>query len=112
MSQPHCLPVDLSRTPTTTLHRIWSVSSYERAFPDLNDVQMATAERLGNPPVKDRQEASRFGHDKLVYVGGNPFYHVKKLDERGLYLIHPFNNLDVIAGQGTIAVDLYRPYVY
>ena len=53
MSQPHCLPVDLSRTPTTTLHRIWSVSSYERAFPDLNDVQMATAERLGNPPVKD-----------------------------------------------------------
>lgn len=87
MSQPHCLPVDLSRTPTTTLHCIWSVSSYERAFPDLNDVQMATAERLGNPPVKDRQEASRFGHDKLVYVGGNPFYHVKKLDNSIPYLV-------------------------
>lgn len=29
-------------------------------------------------------------------------------DERGLYLIHPFNNLDVIAGQGTIAVEILK----
>ena len=29
-------------------------------------------------------------------------------DERGLYLIHPFNNIDVIAGQGTIAIEILK----
>ena len=29
-------------------------------------------------------------------------------EERGLYLIHPFNNIDVIAGQGTIAVEFLK----
>ena len=29
-------------------------------------------------------------------------------EEKGLYLIHPFNNIDVIAGQGTIAVEFLK----
>lgn len=29
-------------------------------------------------------------------------------EEKGLYLIHPFNNIDVIAGQGTIAVEILK----
>ena len=29
-------------------------------------------------------------------------------EEKGLYLIHPFNNIDVISGQGTIAVELLK----
>lgn len=53
-------------------NRIMSVSSYRDCFPDLNDVQLATAQRLGVRPVKDRDEAAR-NKEGLVYVGDNPF---------------------------------------
>lgn len=73
-------------------NRIMSVSSYRDCFPDLNDVQLATAQRLGVRPVKDRDEAAR-NKEGLVYVGDNPFFHVQPLSHSIPYLVPRAANL-------------------
>ena len=66
--------------------RVTSVRSFRTAFPDLNDVQLTTAQRLGIPHIADRDEAAR-RKDALVYVGDNPFYEVQPLTHSIPYLI-------------------------
>lgn len=59
-------------------HRILSVSSYDGAFPDNNDVQLEAAAKHGVKPVASRKDAER-RMDELVYVGACPYY---KIDDR------------------------------
>lgn len=73
-------------------NRVTSVPSYKDCFPDLNDVQLATAERLGVPPVKDRAEAAR-NKQNLVCIDDNPFFHVQKLHHSVPYLVPRAANL-------------------
>ena len=83
----HELPQDLSVRPTNRKHRILSVSSFERTFNDLNDVQLTTASRLGMPPVQDRGAAAAITDGRLVYAGNSPFYMLKRLDNSIPYLV-------------------------
>lgn len=58
-------------------HKVLSVSSFADAFPDLNDVQLATAQKLGlSHPIEDREEAERLKSD-LVYIGDSPYYDLR-----------------------------------
>ncbi len=67
-------------------HRIWSVPSYQKAFPDVNDVQIVAASRWGVKPVKDRQDAEA-RKDELVYVGCSPYYIIDPLHSSIPYLV-------------------------
>lgn len=67
-------------------NRVTSVTRFETAFPDLNDVQLATACRLGISQIADRGEARRRMAD-LVYIGDNPFYSVQPLHQSIPYLV-------------------------
>lgn len=59
-------------------------------------------------------DAVRARHAKVVLHGDNydeAAAHAKKLvEEKGLTYIHPFDDPDVIAGQGTIAMEILRQY--
>ncbi len=54
-------------------NRIMGVYSYEKCFPDLQEVQIVAARQWGVPPIRNRQEAET-RKDELVYVGMNPYY--------------------------------------
>ncbi len=68
------------------VHPIYSVPSFKNTFPDLNDVQLEAAQRLGVPPVLDRKDAER-RKSELVYIGANPYFHVDPLRESIPYLV-------------------------
>lgn len=68
-------------------HRIVSVSSYAKAFPDLNDVQLATASRLGlKHSIADREEADSL-KDELVYIGASPYFDLRPMNFSIPYLV-------------------------
>lgn len=67
-------------------NRVTSVVRFETSFPDLNDVQLATAQRLGVPLIANREEAVR-RRDDLVYIADNPYYTVQKLNHSIPYLV-------------------------
>lgn len=67
-------------------NKIKGTSSYVRLFNDLNDVQIATASRVGINRIADRETAAQ-SKDSLVYVGDNPYYDVKKLTHSIPYLV-------------------------
>ena len=67
-------------------NKIKGVSSYVRVFNDLNDVQIATASRVGIDRIADREAAAQ-SKDSLVFVGDNPYYDVKKLTHSIPYLV-------------------------
>lgn len=67
-------------------HKIYSVPSYARTFPDSNDVQLVAADRWGVTPVENREEAERRKME-LVYVGSNPYFFVDKLRSSIPYLV-------------------------
>lgn len=67
-------------------NRVTSVRSFEEAFPDMNDVQLATAQRTGISSIADRSEAINRKKD-LVYIGDTPFYHVNRLSHSIPYLV-------------------------
>jgi hypothetical protein len=67
-------------------NKIKGTSSYVRLFNDLNDVQIATASRVGINRIADREAAAQ-SKDSLVYVGDNPYYDVKKLTHSIPYLV-------------------------
>lgn len=56
-------------------HPIYSVPSYAACFPDLQDVQIASARKIGVRPVKNRQEAE-LRKKELVYIGSSPYYKI------------------------------------
>lgn len=71
---------------TPVKNRVTSVRRFEDSFPDLNDVQLATAERIGISHIENREEAQK-RMDDLVYIGDNPFYNVQKLNQSIPYLV-------------------------
>ena len=52
-------------------HRIKSVQSFDKAFPDSNHVQLVAARRWGVSPVRDRKDAEN-RKSELVYIGASP----------------------------------------
>ena len=59
-------------------HRILSVPSYSKAFPDSNNVQLTAARYWGVKPVKNRRDAEA-RKSELVYVGFSPYYYIDPL---------------------------------
>ncbi|MDO5075530.1 MAG: DUF5715 family protein [Bacteroidales bacterium] len=76
----------LDKAGKPVAHRILSVPDYGRAFPDLNDVQLATAHRIGVPTCADRAEAALRTKD-LVFIGDSPYYEVENLSHSIPYLV-------------------------
>ena len=75
-----------SERADSLLHPILSVPAFDTAFPDLNDVQLATARRIGISECADRAEAAQRIKD-LVYIGDSPFYELKNLTHSTPYLV-------------------------
>ena len=67
-------------------NRIYSVPTFKNTFPDMNDVQMASAVKNGVSPVKNRQDAEK-RMKELVYIGANPYFHVDRLNNSVPYLV-------------------------
>ena len=89
---------------------------YRLGFPDLNDVQLATAQKLGIPIIADREEAVR-RKDELVYVGENPYYDIDKLSYSIPYLIPRAARLleeisrSFVDSLATRGIPFYKPLV-
>ena len=66
--------------------RIYSVSSFQNTFNDLNDVQMESARRWGVSPVANREEADKRMHE-LVNIECSPYFCVDKLNSSIAYLV-------------------------
>ncbi|MBR1889090.1 MAG: hypothetical protein IJ816_00445 [Alloprevotella sp.] len=83
----HRSPMALTDADGKPIHnRIVSVPNFGTSFPDINDVQLATAKKMGLAHrVKDRAEAES-RKDGLVFIGDNPFYRVEKLNQSIPYL--------------------------
>ena len=71
---------------TRIKNRIYSVPSFKNTFPDMNDVQLASAQRHGVSPVQDRKEAEH-RMKELVFVGSDPYFHVDNLNNSIPYLV-------------------------
>ncbi len=67
-------------------HRIYSVVSYAKSFPDANDVQLVAAQKHGISPLANRQEVAKY-KDKLVYIGSNPYFFVEPARSSVPYLV-------------------------
>ncbi len=85
-----------------TPHRIYSVSSFDKCFPDQNDVQLIAAEKNGVNIVKDRTEAEQ-RKDELVYIGSNPYFTVDKAKSSIPYLVPSAATL--LQDIGTVFLD-------
>lgn len=84
---PHsfALPTDEQGRPVH--HPVLSVSSYDRAFPDENDIQFATAARLGlAQPLNSHDEANAMT-SQLVYIGASPFFNLRPMTYSAPYLV-------------------------
>lgn len=74
-------------------HPVRSVYSYDKCFPDVQDVQIQSAMRLGVTPVRDREQAEE-RKSELVYVGASPFYCIDKGMRSSIpYLVPRASNL-------------------
>lgn len=67
-------------------HKVLSVHSYRDAFPDLNDVQLATAQRLGQPECKDREVAAA-QRESYVSIATSPYFDLERLTYSQPYLV-------------------------
>lgn len=65
---------------------IRGVVSYKRSFPDLNDVHLEVAKKIGIRPLADR-EAAEDMKEKLKHITGNDFYVVDSLTHSIPYLV-------------------------
>lgn len=61
----------LTRAP----HPIYSVPSFSRTFPDLQETHAESARRWGVKPVRNRIEAEQ-RKSELVFIGSNPYYKI------------------------------------
>ena len=84
--RPRRVPVYTDMEGKPVHRKIYSVPGFKQTFPDLNDVQLATAQRLGVKPVRNRRQAEQ-RQDELVYVGSSPYYYVQDLQHSIPYLI-------------------------
>lgn len=71
---------------TPVKNRIVGVGDLNDCFPDMNDVQLATAQRLGIDILEDRAAAQQNKKD-LVYINDNPLYRVEHLSHSIPYLV-------------------------
>jgi len=67
-------------------HKIYSVSSYSRAFPDSNYVHMEQSLRWGVGLMMNEKDIDN-AKPNLVYVGANPYYIIDKLESSVPYLV-------------------------
>ena len=65
--------------------RIWDVN-FAKEFNDVNDVQLAVAQAIGVPPVRDREEAEKL-KSKLVKLEATDTYVIDSLTHSIPYLI-------------------------
>ncbi|MDE5561579.1 MAG: hypothetical protein K2J00_07270 [Bacteroidaceae bacterium] len=56
-------------------HPIYSVPSFSRCFPDLQETHFASAIKWGVEPVENREAAEKRKND-LVYIGSCPYYKI------------------------------------
>lgn len=81
-----CVPTVVKADGKPVKNRVTSVPTFEDAFPDLNDVQLATASRLGIPQIENREAAHKHMKE-LVYIADNPYYTVQRLHQSIPYLV-------------------------
>lgn len=67
-------------------HKIYSVSSFEKAFPDSNSVHMEQSLLWGINPMMTATDITS-NKQKLVYVGYSPYYSVDTLKCSAPYLV-------------------------
>lgn len=84
--RPRTKPVLFDAAGLPVKHKVLSVSSFREAFPDLNDVQLATAERLGQPECATRATADSL-RDRYVFIGASPYYDIEHLSRSVPYLV-------------------------
>lgn len=72
---------------TTVPHKIYSVSDYDLAFPDVNDVQLVAAKKLGIKPQADHNGVLSLSGKKLVNIQHSPYYSVAELSSSLPYLV-------------------------
>lgn len=68
------------------LKRIWYDGSYNRDFNDLNDVQLAVAEKIGIKPIHNREEAKHASR-KMTEIATCEYYEVEELKHSIPFLI-------------------------
>ena len=68
------------------LKTIWYNGSYNRDFNDLNDVQLAVAQKIGIEPISNREEAEH-ASKKMKEIKTNDYYEVEELKHSIPYLI-------------------------
>lgn len=67
-------------------HLISHIDDYVGTFSDLNPQHLATARKIGIPSCQDRNAATRRANE-LVYIGDNPYFHVRPLNYSIPYLV-------------------------
>lgn len=77
VAAPYPMPAFRNARGKVLKNKIYSVPSFRRTFPDLQDVQIVAARKWGVSPVEDRKEAE-LRKSELVFVGSNPFYTMDK----------------------------------
>ena len=83
-------------------HPIRGVNSYEQAFPDMNDVQLASAQRHGITPQQQREELETLYSTKLEQIDSCPYYSVDKLNNSVPYLVPRARKLLAVVGRNFI----------
>lgn len=68
------------------LKKIWYNGSYNRDFNDLNDVQLAMAQKIGIEPVASREEAEHASKE-MEEIKTNDYYEVEELTHSIPFLI-------------------------
>lgn len=69
-------------------HKIIGVPSWDKCFPDINDVQLVAARRNGVKPPADRTAAAELVRtNKLVNITNSPYYTVDDLRHSMPYLV-------------------------
>ena len=82
---PACKKKDMS-LKLNNPHNIHGVISYKRSFNDMNDVQLATAQRIGIRPILSREAAAEVGTE-LLEIKTCEHYHLDSLTHSIPYLI-------------------------
>ncbi len=86
LSQPREPLVLTNADGSPVKNRIIGVGNCNKFFADMNDVQLATAQRLGIDRIEDREAAQKRKKD-LVYVNDTPYYRVQRLSHSIPYLV-------------------------
>lgn len=79
-------PIYQSQEGVQRKNKIYSVSNYGKSFPDLNDVQLISAQQWGIPPEVLRENDDALA-EHMVFVGNNMYYKVDNLRNSSPYLV-------------------------